>query len=742
MAAEVFGSIVGANGVEDITLNNAATEATLKQLLTSSMGANKQTLDTLKDLAKSAGLDPDIAARAEKNIDKLGAGAGDLDGDFGTLQQSSKKVDINFRSMMASTGQLIEGTATLGGLLNTLGGVLPGKLGFLVEMLGKAADFQDKSLQAYQQISGAGVSLAGDLIGIRISAMSMGLTLAEFSNLIKSNGSALASLGGTTDSGTKSFIKFSSALINSDTGRKLMEMGYSFEQINAVSLDYLQMSGGRKKSELESAAAINQNKEAVLGYMTELDKLAKITGKSREALNDQIKQLSLDPAWQSFTSNLDPKSQEAMNVALAESTRLGKSSAQNFQASALGFSVWNKETAVVAGIMSNSYAYSAEMQRVATDKNLSAEERKAKIQELGSRQQFAAYEAAKNAEKTLQVITARGGQAGEAAREALSVLAQTRRNEITTIEQQIAFDKKAMEASKAPTDQQVKDATAVALAMKNLGTEILALMKGPLEAVSPVLKIFAENIGKISILLLGLGGILALYKAYTLGQNVRAAPIGEKMTTLFGGWGKSPTNALWVRVVPGGGSLSAPDLPGGGKGKEPEGKGGKAAGSLKGGLGGVVAGLTLGVASDIATNSGMEKTGAGLDIASQAAAFAGTGALLGSIVPFVGTALGAGIGGVLGAGLGLYQNSGALFGSSPNIDKSSEVTPTTETKLSQEQTSLVASYQKRSAENSDRMLLIMRELTEITREHRDIVKIRPPTEAPRTGHNFGNVPVR
>jgi carbonic anhydrase/acetyltransferase-like protein (isoleucine patch superfamily) len=62
------GSIVGANGVEDITLNNAATEATLKALLASSMGANKQTLDSLKELAKSAGLDPEIGGGIDNNI--------------------------------------------------------------------------------------------------------------------------------------------------------------------------------------------------------------------------------------------------------------------------------------------------------------------------------------------------------------------------------------------------------------------------------------------------------------------------------------------------------------------------------------------------------------------------------------------------------------------------------------------------------------------------------------------------
>ena len=58
----------------------------------------------------------------------------------------------------------------------------------------------------------------------------------------------------------------------------------------------------------------------------------------------------------------------------------------------------------------------------------------------------------------------------------------------------------------------------------------------------------------------------------------------------------------------------------------------------------------------------MEKTGAGLDIASKAATFAGTGAMLGSVVPGLGTVVGGGLGALAGGAYGLYQNFGSLFG--------------------------------------------------------------------------------
>lgn len=59
------------------------------------------------------------------------------------------------------------------------------------------------------------------------------------------------------------------------------------------------------------------------------------------------------------------------------------------------------------------------------------------------------------------------------------------------------------------------------------------------------------------------------------------------------------------------------------------------------------------------------KLGAGADVLGQTAGYASTGALIGSIVPGIGTAVGAGIGGVIGAGKGLWDNRQTLFGTQP-----------------------------------------------------------------------------
>ncbi len=88
-----------------------------------------------------------------------------------------------------------------------------------------------------------------------------------------------------------------------------------------------------------------------------------------------------------------------------------------------------------------------------------------------------------------------------------------------------------------------------------------------------------------------------------------------------------------------------------------------------GGVGGLVGGIALDYGASKAEAAGHTKTAAGLDIGSSALKFGGTGAMIGSVVPGVGTAIGGGLGALAGGAYGMYQNWGKLFGG-----KSSEPT--------------------------------------------------------------------
>lgn len=71
---------------------------------------------------------------------------------------------------------------------------------------------------------------------------------------------------------------------------------------------------------------------------------------------------------------------------------------------------------------------------------------------------------------------------------------------------------------------------------------------------------------------------------------------------------------------------------------------------------GALAGEGIQYGGDKLKEAGYEKTGKAVGTTGTAVKYAGYGAMIGSVIPGVGTAIGAGIGGVVGAGKGIYDN--------------------------------------------------------------------------------------
>ena len=90
---------------------------------------------------------------------------------------------------------------------------------------------------------------------------------------------------------------------------------------------------------------------------------------------------------------------------------------------------------------------------------------------------------------------------------------------------------------------------------------------------------------------------------------------------------------------------------------------GKIAGGVAKGAGIGLVGAALDYGGDKLKESGHETLGGTASVLGKTAGYAGTGAMIGSVIPGVGTAIGGAVGGLVGAGVGLYDNWGNLFGS-------------------------------------------------------------------------------
>lgn len=333
--AEVTGFI----GNEQVELNNAATEATLKQLLAATKAMNQSIVNMGNTGgggagANSAGAALTTVAKTGGLVSTLFTGLlgtlGLVVGAFAGLVGAFAPVVGN---LIGFAGNLIQGTGSLSGFYGALT-ALPGPLGMVAGLFQKIAELQEQEFTAYKNLTQAGVNFGGSLTDIRQSALGLGLTLDEFSSFVKNNTEALQMMGGSTNAGAEAFVRLGKDLRNSNVGAELRGLGFSFEQVNQGMASYIAMSGGRTAEEMKNTKSLTAGAGE---YLKQLDMLSQITGQSREELEKQQKEQAKNAAYQSYLQTLDEKGREkamaAMNAALAKG---GKGAADALQSKLLG----------------------------------------------------------------------------------------------------------------------------------------------------------------------------------------------------------------------------------------------------------------------------------------------------------------------------------------------------------------------------------------------------------------------
>jgi hypothetical protein len=305
-------SVTGHLGSEQIQLDNAATESTLKALLLATAGSEEKMREIMAMAAK-VGLDSDSIENAN------------------TAVQGQVRV---FRLLTKETTQLMNGTASTSGIITTLGEQFSGNLGIAIQGIGKLISIQEENFNTYQKLSASGINFSGSLTSLRLSAANSYLTLDQFSNILKNNSETLARMGGTADDGARAFSMVSKELVQGEVGKRLMAMGYTAEDVNNGLANYITLSGGRNAQEMKDTKGLSA---ATGEYLNELDDLAQITGKSREQQENVLKEASKNEAWQAYLLTLDEEGKKKANTALIEANaKGGKGAADALQSRLLG----------------------------------------------------------------------------------------------------------------------------------------------------------------------------------------------------------------------------------------------------------------------------------------------------------------------------------------------------------------------------------------------------------------------
>ena len=154
---------------------------------------------------------------------------------------------------------------------------------------GKVASEQsDQLFKTYQELAKTGAGAADGMKGVFQNMQKFGYGLEQLdqmTSLIKENSEALSTFGGTVLSGTKAFAGSMAEIQRSDIGRQLQRMGYTVDDINKYGAGYIkqQQMLGRSQTDIQKNLS-----DGTAKYAMELDKLARITGDTREAQEAKI----------------------------------------------------------------------------------------------------------------------------------------------------------------------------------------------------------------------------------------------------------------------------------------------------------------------------------------------------------------------------------------------------------------------------------------------------------------------
>ena len=707
--------VTGHIGNEQVELNNAATEATLKLLLQSSISANKQTLDGIKSMAQKAGvLDPKAAEEASEGLKTVSAGSAATSAGLQAVGFAASIAGAAFQKAATIAQTLTSGNAQVSDLFNSLS-FLPFGIGKVASGMAQLSKIQEEYLGTYRTISASGVNFSGSLTDMRKAASDTYMTLGDFSKVVKEHSGTFARMGGTADEGAKAFVKLSKELNSSKTGDDLRGLGYSTTQVNEGMLNYIAMTGGRTKKELENSAKLTQ---AAGEYMTQLDALSELSGKSREQQEQELKEASANQAYQSYLLTLDEEGKKKANAALAEANaKGGKGAMQALQSQFLGLPPMTKAAQEFTALAPAASAGLSKMTANVTDSTKTVADQQREGARLGVAVSQDIGRLGKTAANAMIMSgSALSGTVGQMQGTANQLKAQgIQSNE--DAEKQLA---EVQAKQKARTESEADAAAKSQKAVQELGQEILnrllPIFQQLLQIINPV-TIALADFGKYLLdspnLLKGLGiaavaltGLFVTWKIVSAALVAKQAIEAAKRVKEHGLSGLGPLgskgNPMHTIGGAGGGAGGAGDIAG------KAGKFGKFAKLAAGGVGGLVGGFALDYASDKLKESGNPKLAAGAGIGSAALTGAGMGAMLGPI--------GAAIGGLAGAAYGAYQNKDALFGgpTKPSTEKNAdnkESAEDTQTNFTEEQ-----EQQRKSQE------ILITEITKLNTYMADVVR--------------------
>lgn len=197
----------------------------------------------------------------------------------------------------------------------------------LSEVFGKDAfagslDYIEKNLEAMRGFGSFGVNFSNNVSDMIASAAASRIGLDGFAKIVGQSGSDLLMFGATANQGMDTFVKNQTDFFtNFKTDEiALKRLGFTVDEITDTFLTYDKISNYARSRDNRSS---EQRNRAAVEFSLELDKMSKLTGKQRDALANQMAEISRAGDVQARSTQLNEDAQDSLNKQINRAREMG-----------------------------------------------------------------------------------------------------------------------------------------------------------------------------------------------------------------------------------------------------------------------------------------------------------------------------------------------------------------------------------------------------------------------------------
>ena len=307
-----------------------------------------------------------MTAAAAKLKDDLGGTVStitdEIDDKAGHIGTALSGVVLTLRAFTKGGAALVTGATggaaglkdKIGKAMTSVGSALPKGIGKILKTLspigiamGTLYEYLDDSYKSFKYLSKSGITLGGDLRQVGALAGRSMLSFQELSTALSYASPALANFGGMADFGAKTLVTMQENILDSvkTNDNSTMSFGESVRMMGIEGTESMklitEMMGDQvfatKLQGMTDAVESQKRTQITSDYISQLDQLAKLTGKSRDTLAKEMKQKAQDAQFSATLMDMDAEQAAAAKAQLAfvENT-YGKDASDLFKARMAG----------------------------------------------------------------------------------------------------------------------------------------------------------------------------------------------------------------------------------------------------------------------------------------------------------------------------------------------------------------------------------------------------------------------